>query len=170
MRKPKLTLTRHKEPEFETSQKEMMAKIPKFKARPLNKKILQTATSPPIPRSKPQPPEFKEFPLETLARAHQNAYTASIASTMVCHKSGNYTTFCSQECGCLRCFASRSAASALVEVGTPAACVSFVFFLLYPNGASSSSSPVSVGITSSLASHCLLRFVLPSSTSPRSAS
>jgi len=52
-RKPKLTLTRPKEPEFETAQRvrsvkikssaeieeEMMAKIPKFKARPLNKKV-----------------------------------------------------------------------------------------------------------------------------------
>ena len=52
--KPKLTLTRPKEPEFETSQRvrsvrvkstaeleeEMMAKIPKFKARPVNKKVL----------------------------------------------------------------------------------------------------------------------------------
>lgn len=51
--KPRLTLTRPKEPEFETSQRvrsvkvkstaeleeEMMAKIPKFKARPLNKKV-----------------------------------------------------------------------------------------------------------------------------------
>lgn len=51
--KPKLTLTRPKEPEFETAQRvrsvrikstaeleeEMMAKIPKFKARPLNKKV-----------------------------------------------------------------------------------------------------------------------------------
>jgi hypothetical protein len=52
--KPKLTLTRPKEPEFETNQRvrparvksaaeleeEMMAKMPKFKARPLNKKVL----------------------------------------------------------------------------------------------------------------------------------
>lgn len=51
--KPKLTLTRPKDPEFETAQRvrsvrvkstaeieeEMMAKIPKFKARPLNKKV-----------------------------------------------------------------------------------------------------------------------------------
>lgn len=50
--KPKLSLTRPKEPEFETAQRvrlvkvkssaaieeEMMAKIPKFKARRLNKK------------------------------------------------------------------------------------------------------------------------------------
>ncbi|KAG5033235.1 hypothetical protein JHK85_017217 [Glycine max] len=99
--KPKLTLTRPKEPEFETSQRirpprvkssaeleeEMMAKIPKFKARPVNKKILQTATLPPVPRSTPQLPEFKEFHLETLARAHQNADTASMASTEVSHKS-----------------------------------------------------------------------------------
>ncbi|XP_061355574.1 protein TPX2 [Gastrolobium bilobum] len=97
--KPKLTLTRPKEPEFETNQRvrptkvkstaeleeEMMAKMPKFKARPLNKKILQT-TLPPMPRSTPQPPEFKEFHLETLARAHQNADSASIASTEVSHK------------------------------------------------------------------------------------
>lgn len=52
-RKPKLTLTRPKEPEFETAQRvrptrvkssaeleeEMMAKIPKFKAHPVNKKV-----------------------------------------------------------------------------------------------------------------------------------
>lgn len=52
-RKSKLTLTRPKTPEFVTSQRvrsvkikssaeieeEMMAKIPKFKARPVNKKV-----------------------------------------------------------------------------------------------------------------------------------
>nr|XP_011465500.1 PREDICTED: protein TPX2-like [Fragaria vesca subsp. vesca] len=57
--KPKLTLTRPKEPEFETSQcvrsvrvkstaeleEEMMAKIPKFKARPVNRKILEVPHS-----------------------------------------------------------------------------------------------------------------------------
>ncbi|KAL2984793.1 hypothetical protein AAZX31_12G109800 [Glycine max] len=105
--KPKLTLTRPKEPEFETSQRirparvkssaeleeEMMAKIPKFKARPLNKKILQTATLPPVPRSTPQLPEFKEFHLETLARAHQNADTASIASTEVSHKESSWKPY-----------------------------------------------------------------------------
>jgi len=49
----RMTLTRPKEPEFETAQRarpvkvkssaeleeEMMAKMPKFKARPLNKKV-----------------------------------------------------------------------------------------------------------------------------------
>ena len=99
--KPKLTLTRPKEPEFETNQRirparvksaaeledEMMAKMPKFKARPLNKKILQTSTFPPIPRSAPQPPEFKEFHLETMARAHQTTDSASTAaSSEVSHK------------------------------------------------------------------------------------
>lgn len=98
--KPKLTLTRPKSPEFETNQRvrparvksaaeleeEMMAKMPKFKARTLNKKILQTSTLPPMPRSTPQPPEFKEFHLETLARAHQNTDSASKASSEVSHK------------------------------------------------------------------------------------
>ncbi|KAK4409290.1 protein TPX2 [Sesamum angolense] len=94
-RKPKLTLTRPKTPEFETSQRvrsvkikssteleeEMMAKIPKFKARPLNKKIFEAPTLPPLPRSAPQPPEFKEFHLETMSRANQNAETSTVAST-----------------------------------------------------------------------------------------
>ncbi|XP_027063342.1 protein TPX2 [Coffea arabica] len=93
-RKPKLTLTRPKEPEFETAQRarpvrvkssaeleeEMMAKVPKFKARPLNKKILETPTLPKLPRTTPQLPEFKEFHLETMARANQNAETSTVAS------------------------------------------------------------------------------------------
>ncbi|KAA8526353.1 hypothetical protein F0562_008444 [Nyssa sinensis] len=94
-RKPKLTLTRPKEPEFETVQRvrsvrvkssaeleeEMMAKIPKFKARPLNKKILEASTLPALPRSTPHLPEFQEFHLETMARANQNAETSTVAST-----------------------------------------------------------------------------------------
>ncbi|CAA3028854.1 TPX2 isoform X2 [Olea europaea subsp. europaea] len=94
-RKPKLTLTRPKEPEFETSQRlrpvkikssaeleeEMMAKITKFKARPVNRKILQAPTLPALQRSTPQPPEFKEFQLETMLRANQNAETSTVAST-----------------------------------------------------------------------------------------
>ncbi|KAL3645451.1 hypothetical protein CASFOL_010631 [Castilleja foliolosa] len=91
----KLLLTRPKTPEFETSQRvrsvkikssaeleeEMMAKIPKFKARPVNKKIFETSTLPPLPRSTPHLPEFKEFHLETMSRANQNAETSSVAST-----------------------------------------------------------------------------------------
>ncbi|KAL1555614.1 protein TPX2-like isoform X1 [Salvia divinorum] len=93
--KPKLTLTRPKTPEFETSQRlrsvkikssaeieeEMMAKLPKFKARPLNKKqIFEAPSLPPLPRSIPQLPEFKEFRLETMSRATQNAETSTVAS------------------------------------------------------------------------------------------
>ncbi|XAR55534.1 hypothetical protein NMG60_11035631 [Bertholletia excelsa] len=94
-RKAKLTLTRPKEPEFETAQRvravkvkssaeleeEMMAKMPKFKARPLNKKILEAPSLPAPPRSTPQLPEFQEFHLETMARANHNAETSTIAST-----------------------------------------------------------------------------------------
>ncbi|KGN43645.1 protein TPX2 [Cucumis sativus] len=93
--KPKLTLTRPKVPEFETAQRvrstkvkssaeleeEMMAKMPKFKARPLNKKILEAPKVPAVPRSTPQPPEFQEFHLETMARANQHADSASVIST-----------------------------------------------------------------------------------------
>ncbi|XP_050381912.1 protein TPX2 [Argentina anserina] len=99
--KPKLTLTRPKGPEFETSQRvrsvkiksaaeleeEMMAKIPKFKARPVNKKILEAPSLPAMSRSTPQPPEFQEFHLETMVRANQNAETASVASIDVSRQS-----------------------------------------------------------------------------------
>lgn len=94
-RKVKLKLTRPKEPEFETAQRvrsvkikssaeleeEMMVKMPKFKARPLNKKILEAPNLPAIPRSTPQLPVFKEFHLETMTRAHQTAETSTVAST-----------------------------------------------------------------------------------------
>ncbi|KAJ8527827.1 hypothetical protein K7X08_015278 [Anisodus acutangulus] len=91
-RKPKLTLTRPKEPEFVTAQRvrptrvkssaeleeEMLAKIPKFKARPINKKILETPTQLVLlPKSTPQLPEFKEFHLKTTARANKNADTTT---------------------------------------------------------------------------------------------
>ncbi|XP_047338357.1 protein TPX2-like isoform X2 [Impatiens glandulifera] len=79
----KLTLTRPKEPELVTSQRirsarikssseieeEMMATIPKFKARPLNKKIFEASNLPPIPRTTPRQTQFHEFRLETSARA-----------------------------------------------------------------------------------------------------
>lgn len=101
--KPKLRLTRPREPELETSQRvrsvrvkstaeleeEMMAKIPKFKARPLNKKILEASMLPAVPRSAPQPPEFQEFHLETMARANQHAETSSVASTEVSRRQEN---------------------------------------------------------------------------------
>ncbi|XP_004305425.1 PREDICTED: protein TPX2-like [Fragaria vesca subsp. vesca] len=103
--KPKLTLTRPKEPEFETSQRvrsvrvkstaeleeEMMAKIPKFKARPVNKKILEAPSLPAMSRSTPQPPAFQEFHLETMARANHNAETASVASMDVSRRQNKQT-------------------------------------------------------------------------------
>ncbi|PHU07689.1 Protein TPX2 [Capsicum chinense] len=94
-RKPKLTLTRPKEPEFVTAQRvrptrvkssaaleeEMIAKVPKFKAHPVNKKILEAPTQPLLlPKSTPQLPEFKEFHLETMARANKNTDTTSVQS------------------------------------------------------------------------------------------
>ncbi|KAG6661527.1 protein TPX2 [Carya illinoinensis] len=101
--KTRLTLTRPKDPELETAQRvrsirvkstaeleeEMMAKIPKFRARPLNKKILEARTLPEIPRTTPQLPEFQEFHLETMARANQNAESASVASTELSHQNNN---------------------------------------------------------------------------------
>ncbi|XP_073312454.1 protein TPX2-like [Primulina huaijiensis] len=86
-RKSKLTLTRPKTPEFETSQRirstkikssaeleeEMMAKVPKFK-------ILEAPTITAIQRSAPQLPQFKEFHSETMSRANQKAETSTLAS------------------------------------------------------------------------------------------
>ncbi|KAF8411132.1 hypothetical protein HHK36_003671 [Tetracentron sinense] len=94
-RKPRLTLTRPKEPELETShrvrsvrvkssaelEEEMMAKIPKFKARPVNKKILEAPTLPALPRSTPQLPEFQEFHLKTMEKANQNTETSTVVSS-----------------------------------------------------------------------------------------
>ncbi|KAH9315607.1 hypothetical protein KI387_024234 [Taxus chinensis] len=79
-----LKLTRPKEPDLVTSQRarptrvkssaeleeDMLANIPTFKARPLNKKILEAPTLLPLPRSMPQLPEFQEFNLRTEERAH----------------------------------------------------------------------------------------------------
>ncbi|KAI0527384.1 hypothetical protein KFK09_002984 [Dendrobium nobile] len=93
--RPKLTLTRPKEPELETAQRvravrikssaeleeEMLAKLPRFKARPLNKKILEASSLPILPRSTPQLPDFHEFHLKTMERANQHAETASVFSS-----------------------------------------------------------------------------------------
>ncbi|MQM19388.1 hypothetical protein Taro_052392 [Colocasia esculenta] len=102
-RRPKvLTLTRPKEPELTTGHRvravriknseeleaEMLAKIPKFKARPVNKKILDAPRLPAPQRSTPQPPAFQkcccernfncqEFHFKTMERASRNAGTSS---------------------------------------------------------------------------------------------
>ncbi|KAK8952736.1 Protein TPX2 [Platanthera guangdongensis] len=94
--RPKLTLTRPKEPEFETAhrvrairikssaelEEEMLAKVPKFKARTLNKKILEAPSLPALPRSTPQLPDFHEFHLKTMERANQHAEMASLAPSV----------------------------------------------------------------------------------------
>ncbi|KAI5074743.1 hypothetical protein GOP47_0010704 [Adiantum capillus-veneris] len=104
--KSKLKLTRPKEPEFETSQRirparvkstaeleaELLAKMPKFKARPLNKKILEAPSLPSLPKSTPSMPEFQEFHLRTMERALQQASSASLASV----SSADSSTF--EEC------------------------------------------------------------------------
>ncbi|KAE8662310.1 Detected protein of confused Function [Hibiscus syriacus] len=87
---PTLKLTRPTAPEFETAQRvcpvtvkstaeleeEMMAKIPKFKARPLNKKYQNKIIV-----------LFQEFHLETMARASKNVEMSLVASTEVSRQS-----------------------------------------------------------------------------------
>ncbi|CAL9242046.1 unnamed protein product [Arabidopsis halleri] len=65
----------------------MLAKMPKLKARPLNKKIL---AAPALPA--PHPPEFQEFHLETMAQASQHAETSSVVSTEM-SKVGTFVCF-----------------------------------------------------------------------------
>eukprot|EP01018_Ginkgo_biloba_P009862 Gb_03404 [translate_table: standard] len=91
----KLTLTQPKEPELGTAQRarpirvkstaeleeEMLAKIPKFKARPLNKKILEAPSLPLPQKSAPHLPEFQEFHLKTMERALQHSGAASVMSS-----------------------------------------------------------------------------------------
>lgn len=93
--KPKMRLTRPKTPELETMQRarpprvksaneieeEMLAKMPKFKARPLPKKILEAPSLPMLTKSTPQIPEFKEFHLRTMERAQLHPSNGSAVST-----------------------------------------------------------------------------------------
>ncbi|KAG6541554.1 hypothetical protein Mapa_017076 [Marchantia paleacea] len=87
--KRKLKLTKPKTPDFETSyrtrqirvkstaelEEEMLAKIPKFKARPAPKKILEPHAPPTIQKTTPQLTEFQEFHLRTTERALQHKAT-----------------------------------------------------------------------------------------------
>ncbi|XP_021715975.1 protein TPX2-like [Chenopodium quinoa] len=102
--KSKLQLTRPKKPDFVSSQRvrlikvkssaeleeEMMTKMPKFKARLLNKKILEAPTLPPLPKSLPRKPKFQEFHLETLERANKNAEVSSVVSTESGHQKNQW--------------------------------------------------------------------------------
>ncbi|XP_072957294.1 protein TPX2 [Typha angustifolia] len=94
-RRPKLILTRPKEPELQTAHRvravrvkssaeleaEMLAKIPKFKARPFNKKIREAPSLPALPRSTPQLPVFQEFHFKTIERASRHEETSSVISS-----------------------------------------------------------------------------------------
>uniref|UniRef100_A0A803N1N6 Targeting protein for Xklp2 n=1 Tax=Chenopodium quinoa TaxID=63459 RepID=A0A803N1N6_CHEQI len=113
--KSKLQLTRPKKPDFVSSQRvrlikvkssaeleeEMMTKMPKFKARLLNKKILEAPTLPPLPKSLPRKPKFQEFHLETLERANKNAEVSSVVSTESGHQifesKGELGLFCNSK-------------------------------------------------------------------------
>ncbi|KAG0588788.1 hypothetical protein KC19_2G269000 [Ceratodon purpureus] len=93
--KAKVKLTVAKSPAFGTSQRvrpskvksaaeleeEMLAKIPKFKARPLPKKILEAPALPTFTKSTPQVQEFQEFHLHTMDRAQQHASSSAPSST-----------------------------------------------------------------------------------------
>lgn len=92
-----LILTIPKDPGLETAQRsrptrfksadeleeEMLAKIPKFKARPLNKKILEAPLLPPLQKTVPQLPEFQEFHLKTMERSLQHSSTSSSTDSAV---------------------------------------------------------------------------------------
>ncbi|CAI0548802.1 unnamed protein product [Linum tenue] len=108
--KPKLTLTRPKEPAFETAQRvrpvrvkssaeleeEMLAKIPKFKARPVNKKVTIILASASCPLNLVFPSFYQEFHLETAVRATHNAESASVASTEVSRRNNEWKPHCTE--------------------------------------------------------------------------
>lgn len=92
-----LILTIPKDPGLETAQRsrptrfksadeldeEMLAKIPKFKARALNKKILEAPLLPPLHKTVPQLPEFQEFHLKTMERSLQHSSASSSTDSAV---------------------------------------------------------------------------------------
>ncbi|CAM6109343.1 unnamed protein product [Calypogeia fissa] len=89
--KRRMKLTKPKTPEFETSHRirqakvkstaeleaEMLAKVPKFKARPAPKKMLEAPPPPVVQKSAPHEPEFQEFHFRTTERALQHKGTSA---------------------------------------------------------------------------------------------
>uniref|UniRef100_A0A2P2LB51 TPX2 central domain-containing protein n=1 Tax=Rhizophora mucronata TaxID=61149 RepID=A0A2P2LB51_RHIMU len=67
-------------------QEQVIAAAPKFKARPLNRKILKGPTWPLPKKSTPKLPEFQEFHLRTLERAMQHTSAVS-SSSLPCDNS-----------------------------------------------------------------------------------
>lgn len=86
----KLRLTVPREPDLVTAhraqrmrpkeQQYMTVPARRFKARPLNRKILEAPSFPPPKKSAPKLPEFQEFHLKTLERAMQHNSSVSSSS------------------------------------------------------------------------------------------
>ncbi|RDX77504.1 Protein TPX2, partial [Mucuna pruriens] len=94
----KLRLTIPREPDLRTAHRAQRIRpknvgeaehvtvaAPRFKARPLNRKILEAPSLLPPKRSSPRLPEFQEFHLKTLERAMQHTYATS--SSLHCNDS-----------------------------------------------------------------------------------
>ncbi|CAJ1943458.1 unnamed protein product [Sphenostylis stenocarpa] len=94
----KLRLTIPREPDLRTAQRahrirpknvgeaeHVTVAAPRFKARPLNRKILEAPSLPPPKRSTPRLPEFQEFHLKTSERAIQ--HTSATSSSLHCYDS-----------------------------------------------------------------------------------
>ncbi|XP_058764193.1 protein TPX2-like [Vicia villosa] len=71
-------------PKVEEAEQTAMA-APRFKARPLNRRILDAPSLPLLKRSTPRLPEFQEFHLKTLERAMQ--HTSATSSSLHCNDS-----------------------------------------------------------------------------------
>lgn len=94
----KLKLTIPREPDLKTSHRAQRIRpksvedaehvtvaAPRFKARPLNRRILDAPSLPLPKRSTPQLPEFREFRLKTSERAMQ--HTSTLPSSLHCNDS-----------------------------------------------------------------------------------
>ncbi|TKY55403.1 TPX2 protein [Spatholobus suberectus] len=94
----KLKLTVPREPDLKTAHRAQRIRpknvgeaehvkvaAPRFKARPLNRKILEAPSLLPPKRSTPRLPEFQEFHLKTLERAMQ--HTSAMSSSLHCNDS-----------------------------------------------------------------------------------
>ncbi|CAI8609659.1 unnamed protein product [Vicia faba] len=94
---PKLKLTIPREPDLKTAHRAQRIRpkieeaeytteaAPRFKARPLNRRILDAPSLPLLKRSTPRLPEFQEFHLKTLERAMQ--HTSATSSSLHCNDS-----------------------------------------------------------------------------------
>ncbi|KAF2313180.1 hypothetical protein GH714_009630 [Hevea brasiliensis] len=86
----KLRLTIPREPDLETAHRaqgleveNVKMAVRRFRARPLNRKILEAPSLPLPKKSTPKLPEFQEFHLKTLERAMQ--HTSTVSSSLLQH-------------------------------------------------------------------------------------